>query len=611
MDNQTAQNDTKQIQEKRLGVFPQATLHRDYETNAGLIIAIQSYALRLLEQGDVTPLEMSLWVSFRQACYRVPQEGDIAKKNIAYNDITGIANTSRTAFFRAISGKDEVAKGMVKRIPEIGDYTGNPHEDNATRWSVKMSPMLTRRDSATIDAFIAARVSVAADTKKAQYDSAYSALCDLTYTKTVSEVLDTGETIAVPENIPTNVVTILRRVLGIEGDIPTKLLNVAEALQDRIVSAYGTTIVSHHFFKVTAPALKLTQAQMWAIISWRNHRWYDYDTGEEFDVVLAPNGIFTLAKWGGTSVRNVSRWMKLPQMQLFLQELESEEFTRKTLYVMRGEDPALWFEEANDGTKTPHWTMPEGKKVDFGQSGHRGWTNRDFPNLLGQSGHRFQTKRSQVSDKAGLGFGQSGSTLKDSLSPSFKDLKDTTTLTNNTDDENLQNPESQKAGGGENLSFSKSKSEKPEWDLALLQKQNNASNHKTVNPTALVSWLLYAYSPEGEGIRNPYAFALSQLKDDPNKFASDPFAQLAKLGRDELLGKFTQFLQLGEIERGAGWKKFVRNVKRSRLVELAERLFDVDPEVFKVRVEYVPVEDVLRKEDTEKYAVIPPRQKRS
>jgi hypothetical protein len=52
---------------------------------------------------------------------------------------------------------------------------------------------------------------------------------------------------------------------------------------------------------------------------------------------------------------------------------------------------------------------------------------------------------------------------------------------------------------------------------------------------ALVSWLLYAMSPEGSGIKNPVSYALTRLGEDPTSGAGGAFDDLAALPPSDLI----------------------------------------------------------------------------
>jgi hypothetical protein len=54
--------------------------------------------------------------------------------------------------------------------------------------------------------------------------------------------------------------------------------------------------------------------------------------------------------------------------------------------------------------------------------------------------------------------------------------------------------------------------------------------------TALVSWLLYATSTLGIGVKDPFAYALACLQEDPQADAGGAFKRLAELPPAELIG---------------------------------------------------------------------------
>ena len=302
---------------------------------------------------------------------------------------------SKTAYFRVIRDQDDIAAGMVKRVPEPAEVcTGNAHIDNANRWAVSMSPRLTRRDAVVIESILLDHVEIAR-TEEAREEIVLDTLASMSKRST-TELLESVKINIVPRNAPANVLTILRRVLGVEEDISRELFEAAEVLQNKLIKAFGTVIVKHHFLKVTAPTLKLTQAKMWAIIALRHRRYYDHESGEEFDYLFAKNGIHTLAEWAGTSRRSITRWLDDPIFSVFIRKLEVEhipddkcettEWERRggEVYVAREDEPPLWFEGEKE--LVPHWAN---RVMALGKSGIEPeiWANRVM--ALGKSGHAF------------------------------------------------------------------------------------------------------------------------------------------------------------------------------------------------------------------------------
>jgi hypothetical protein len=58
---------------------------------------------------------------------------------------------------------------------------------------------------------------------------------------------------------------------------------------------------------------------------------------------------------------------------------------------------------------------------------------------------------------------------------------------------------------------------------------------KNASVQAFVSWLLYACSPAGEGIKNPLAYALASLREDVSRGPGSAFDQIATLPPVELI----------------------------------------------------------------------------
>ena len=75
-------------------------------------------------------------------------------------------------------------------------------------------------------------------------------------------------------------------------------------------------------------------------------------------------------------------------------------------------------------------------------------------------------------------------------------------------------------------------------DRLLVQNKVHPKTQKTVrggSAKALVSWLLYALSPDGRGISKPLNYALARLAEDPQNGAGDPYDALADIPPAELI----------------------------------------------------------------------------
>ncbi len=124
------------------------TRYRD-EVHPDRIVLLDAYCLRLLEQGDMTAKQMSLWVGFRQAVWHQWKTGQGTVRNIPHWRVMEFAMMSRASYFRELSGKTFLAGGHVELVPEpapVQYRSTDRRMDNANRYRVRMAPRLTRHD---------------------------------------------------------------------------------------------------------------------------------------------------------------------------------------------------------------------------------------------------------------------------------------------------------------------------------------------------------------------------------------------------------------------------------------------------------------------------------
>ncbi len=550
-----------------------ASTRYEEEVKPHRIVMFPGYALRLLEQGDLSAKEMSLWIAFRQAVYTTQKKtgNKWIIQNIPHQEIISFANMSKPSFFRAIAGeRKSLSGGLVHRLPDQGANTGNPYFDNAIRWEVSLSPRLTRRDAAVIARLLETDISLAKDVEERKRFA-----LDALHRMEAVHPADWLESMDVdaPKSAPPKVKTILRSVLGIEDDIPANLFEAAETLENRLMSAFGKVVITHHFLQVAAPSLNLTQAQMWAIISLRDHRYYDHENRAQYDYIFAKDGMKTLAKWSRVSLKSFGRWMGETVFSTLVQkvviETGQDEYVDRLIasggevYRVRGDEPPLWFEE-DGNTLIPHWTKrePVSDKVITGS---------------GQSDNRLWTKRYTAWDKVITGIGQSDNPLNNLIKPHLNPSNPHKALptTPEHDKSSTASPSTQGGGG---------------WEMSSLLKLNPVSNKKIKtkilkkgDPVAFVSWILYGYSPEGKGIDSPSNLAISNIASEPRQGAKAIYMQIAELDLDMLQGQIRRLLRpherysvdawMNSREDKTGFEAAFGKISSARLVEMASCLF--------------------------------------
>ena len=554
-----------------------ASTQYEEEVKPHRVVVIPGYALRLLAQGDLSAKEMSLWMAFRQAAYfdwtkAKNKRGATFTRNIPHQDVIRFANMSRTSFFREITGKDALAAGMISRVPEVAEIEyNNPHLDNANRWQVSMSPRLTRHDAAVIELILSSDLALAEKTEKAQIAATLLSLEEMTE-RSPADYLDMK--VAVPKCAPAGVIEIIRRTLGIEEDIPAALFAAAEALQNKIIKAYGSVVITHHFLTVVAPHFNLTQAQIWTAIVLRDRCYYDYKSGVEHDFVMAPKGLASISAWTGVSAKSLKRWLEQPEFCQFIKvskieipENEPGEGADRlrqwqdmggVVFKVRKEEPPLGYLCDEDTDRLiPLWTKWDSAldKVVLG---------------IGQSGTGSETKWDSGLDKVGLGFGQSGTPLNNLYKPLLNPYKHHKPQPTNpkAKPSGMTSPSAQ--GGG--------------WDMSSLLKLNPVSDPKIKkrllekgDPIALASWLLYAYGPEGKGINSPSSLAISNLASDPRQGAKQSYLEMARLGPDrlhELIATLSEPYQLELVQDQSGFLRIFKKASQEKMQALASCLFE-------------------------------------
>jgi hypothetical protein len=92
------------------------------------------------------------------------------------------------------------------------------------------------------------------------------------------------------------------------------------------------------------------------------------------------------------------------------------------------------------------------------------------------------------------------------------------------------------------------------------------------DPRSFVSWILYAYGPEGRGIDDATALAVSRLAQKPGEGAGGAYGHLADLPPRELQNMLKQAIH-GEYVDNFFFQRVFSKLMPEVLQELSERLF--------------------------------------
>ncbi len=496
------------------------------EVNPDRVITYPGYLVRPVVQGDMDPSDALTGISFKQEVY--PESSKTGqrqiRKNIPHDAIIKWAVISRTSYFRKLEGdQTELCGGLVQKLPQTPDHTRNNRRlDNANLYLVNTVPPLTKLDSSRLEHVLAV------DVAEGKTEAERIKIAEKTLLRMINMPsygwLDDIDVEPLPSPAK-GMVEIVRRVAGFEEDMTAGLYHLAEKLQDRIINKFGLLVIPHHFLLTTVPALKLNAAQTWAIIVLRYLRYYDNDTREWMDFTIVHQGLKGLAKKLSVTPRAFKRWVKTTNFGLFIARAEftvkddKDENEKKRVqkwvdmggevYWVRSEEPPLWYEEV-DGELLPHWTLDETKM------GLELYQNETHP----------KPKRDSVFTKMGLDPDQNETPLNKIpskfLPNSYKNIQNHPSQ----DDKHLANNSPLAQGGAG-------------WDMSDLLTLNSVSDPKLKarllakgNPTAFVSWLIYGYSPNGQGLHSPVSHAVSKLGKNPHQGAGQGYYKLARFGPD-------------------------------------------------------------------------------
>ena len=482
------------------------------EVNPGRIVAFPGYGLRLPEHGDLSAKEMSLWIGFRQAVWHSSKIGQGTVRNIPHQEILKFAMMSKASYFREIVGKDSIAGGLVEAVPtEWRPGLANPHLDNARRWRVHMSPRLTRRDCNAIHAVLYHAASETSSIPEAMTTITQS-LKDMT-ARPSHDYLDDPKNQERPlAGWPKNVIEITRRILGdpvFLGDLPEDLHKAAEALQDHILSSFGTVMVSHYFLQEAAPKLGLSHGQAWTIIALRDRCWYDHVNRKQYSFAVLQNGMHELASLTSATVKSARNWLKDPAFQAFVtvEDTEGVEFPESW-----GWNPMVLDIRQTEPT-AEEWGDILAKK--FEDSGKKRLPDREkVINGQGKSDKQGGKKRSTDWEKVINGLGKNDKRLNNFIKPQLNPTKPHESP--HTPRQNL----AQKTGRVESRAYWV-------WDFLITRNAVStpmAEKLLVANKAAgqdisrlcqqFVSWILYGYSEAGRGLANPVSNALARLNEN-------------------------------------------------------------------------------------------------
>ena len=467
------------------------------------VVAIPGYFSRLIP--EIGARNAWLYIGWRQAVWYGTRNGDGAPRSqrIPVSQVIRYSGLSRRTFFRAAEDESnwQALEGLVERRDTMPHWERG-HDRRTHRlpnkYTVHMTLRLSRADSQSVLDWLREHINAGATLLEALRQAA--AVKDL-----VGDLLPFSALTPISESTQTQTVMDLAALLK-DGEFSVQEREAAEVLHRRITSGFGTILMTHYFLEKVIPQAGLTPPQAWLVTLLRDRCYTNAQTGEVRDEVLVRGGYLELAGWLNLSrPKTVWEWLRDPDgpVTAFVAILPTEpgdDLDALRLEV-RLDEPI--FDGANDTIDVAQLTPLDG--VD-------GTINAGAVGTI------------KMAEMAPLN-GADG-TIKWRKWHSLKHL--------NTSTNTLEAHSTTQADPAEVLPSS--------WVLRKILVQNRAHPRVTkdllaanASTRAFVSWLLFACSPAGEGIKNPFAYAIASLQDDVETGAGRAYDTLAALPPSELI----------------------------------------------------------------------------
>lgn len=469
-----------------------------------------------------------LYVGFRQAAYVAGMRAGKAVNRIPGGKIAALAGiTERTYWNRVENGNTwKKLKGLV----ETSDH-GPPQWDSespipkrlARRYTISMTLPLTPVDTNSLSKWLAANID--------QYGGPEGVLRAAAETP-LEELLPLNATEAAD---PVTVTRLVRELFG-GGELPaTQLDGLASAIQNHIMPQGDLIVVAEYFLKHILPYLGAGPA--WMLTLLRDQCYINSESGEARNRVTVKGGYTEIAGWMGMSrPLTIYEWLhskkgndfKEPILRIYTREVPKDE---KQLDF--GSQPRVFdvlLEEVPRELLEIAVSHPDYATFSIA-----------FTRLSVSIYANFSIGFTRFSVSSYADFSIAFTRFSESIYATFRVLINsltlkTNSLTPNTTTSNTSHDENEKSVEQGEVSFSLPSA----WvlDRILILNKVHPKTQKAVrgaSAKALVSWLLYALSPDGHGIEKPMSYALARLKDDPQSGAGDQYDKLANLPPSSLI----------------------------------------------------------------------------
>jgi hypothetical protein len=497
----------------------------DELVNPERIVALPGYFSRLVP--EIGARNAWLYVGWRQAVWDGQRQDSGSKhRRVPVWKIIRFSGLSRRTFFRAVEEEAtwKALNGLVERTDEQPRWArGKDRQAHRlpNHYTVHLTLPLSRVDAFHVQDWLEARLR-----------EGVPLLDALGRANEIQELV--GELlpplgITAPDSSASlqTVMEIVGLLAGEKGELPPDLREASENLHRKIVSAFGTILLTHYFLETVIPNSKLTAPQAWLVALLRDRCYYNRDTGEVREEVLVRGGYTELAGWLGLNrPKTIWEWIRdvhgpVSAFLCVLPSQDQDDVDSMRLRV-RMEEPIF---DGASGTIRMAYLAPVGGADDTIRNGANGTNTMAEMAPLGGANGTFAWREWHC-----LKHLNSSPTTSEKNTPTTQDGLKAAVV-----------PSSCPAGVIP-AGLRRGVSMPPRWVLRKILIQSHVHSKvlkellsKNASVQAFISWLLYACSPAGSGIQSPLAYALASLRDFPEHGAGDAYDQLASLPPAELI----------------------------------------------------------------------------
>lgn len=276
------------------------------------VVAIPGYFSRLIP--EIGPRNAWLYVGWRQAVWHGTRNSDGAPRSqrIPVSQIIRYSGLSRRTFFRAADDDAtwQALAGLVERR-DTAPHWERGHDRRTHRlpnkYTVHMTLRLSRADGQSVLDWLRERIQASTTLLEALRQAA--GVKDL-----VGELLPLAGTESASVGEVSDIQTVMDIAVQLNGsELSAQEREAAEALHRRIISGFGTILMTHYFLEKVIPQASLTPPQAWLVTLLRDRCYANAQTGEVRDEVLVRGGYLELAGWLNLSrPKTVWEWLRDP-----------------------------------------------------------------------------------------------------------------------------------------------------------------------------------------------------------------------------------------------------------------------------------------------------------